>query len=132
MGGNLPRILVIDDNQDAADMLVSIFELHGHAAQAAYGGMQGIAAAMSFAPEIIFLDIGMPEMDGYQVAAKLRLAPLPLRPFLIAFTAWNDAASKARVAEAGFDLHLTKTSPLEALLGAIQSAPARAGLSRGA
>jgi CheY-like chemotaxis protein len=123
MGGNLPRILVIDDNHDAADMLVSIFELHGHAAQAAYGGVQGIAAAMAFAPEIIFLDIGMPEMDGYQVAAKLRLAPLRQRPFLIAFTAWDDAASKARATAAGFDLHLTKTAPLDALLGAIQAGP---------
>ena len=123
MVGNLLRILVIDDNRDAADMLVSIFELHGHTAQAAYGGAQGIAAAVIFAPDIIFLDIGMPEMDGYQVAAKLRCAPLPQRPFLIAFTAWDDAVSKARTAAAGFDLHLTKTASLEALLVAVQAAP---------
>jgi two-component system CheB/CheR fusion protein len=125
MGGNSLRILIIDDNRDAADMLVSIFELHGHVALATYDGMQGIAAAMQFAPEVIFLDLGMPQMDGYQVAAKLRRMPLPKRPLLIAFTAWNDAASIARVAEAGFDLHLTKTSPLEALLGAIQAAPVK-------
>lgn len=128
MGGNSLRILVIDDNRDAADMLVNIFELHGHVAKAAYGGMQGIAAAITFAPDIIFLDIGMPEMDGYQVAARLRLAPLRKRPFLIAFTAWDDAASKARAKEAGFDLHLTKTAPLEALLVAIQAMPAELNL----
>ncbi|NGZ84907.1 response regulator [Duganella aceris] len=115
--------MIIDDNRDAADMLVSIFELHGHVAMATYDGMQGIAAALTFAPEVIFLDLGMPQMDGYQVAARLRQTRLPKRPLLIAFTAWNDAASIARVAEAGFDLHLTKTSPLDALLGALQTVP---------
>jgi|SRR5689334_953908 CheY-like chemotaxis protein len=120
MAGRLRRILIIDDNQDAADMLVSLFELRGHTALAAYDGVQGLAAAGRFAPEIIFLDIGMPRMNGYQVAAELRANPLPKQPFLIAFTAWNDAASMARVAEAGFDLHLTKTAPLDALLSAIE------------
>lgn len=117
------RILIIDDNQDVADMLAALLSMHGYATLSAYGGSEGLLAAEQFAPDIVFLDLGMPGMTGFQVAAALReLEAAHWRPFLIAFTAWNDPDTKDRVAEAGFDLHLTKTSAPLQLLRAIQHA----------
>jgi len=113
------KILIIDDNRDAADMLASILELKGHLALASYGPAHGLLTLKEFAPEIVFLDIGMPEMNGYQVAAKIRLDLDIQQPYLIAFTAWDDASSVAQAKRAGFDRHMTKTSTFEVLMSAI-------------
>lgn len=121
----MKRILVIDDNRDVADVLVSILELDGHVALAAYGPLNGLLALTEFAPEIVFLDIGMPGMNGYQVAAKIRINPDIRQPYLIAFTAWDDPSSVARSKQVGFDLHLTKTSTLEVLMSTITEATSR-------
>jgi len=117
------RILIIDDNQDAADALAEIFSLHGYLTSVALGGPPGLAAISSFCPDVVFLDIGM---DGYQVAAQLRKMDNIRQPLLIAFTAWNDDDAKAKVTAAGFDLHMTKTEKFSVLLDAVsQSPPAR-------
>lgn len=121
------RILIVDDNQDAADILAAILALRGHHASIAYSGGEGLRAAAELAPDIVFLDLGMPGMDGYQVAAALRGMRGLERVFLVAYTAWNDAATRVRVAEAGFNLHLTKTATMEALLAAVRAAGAATG-----
>jgi len=116
------RILIIDDNPDAAEMLASILELHGQRCMTAHGGQDGLAAVAQFKPEIILLDIGMPVINGYQVAASLRANREIEQPFIIAFTAWNDQTTILRARQAGFDLHITKTAPIPCLMGAIASA----------
>ena len=116
------RILIIDDNVDAADTLASILELSGHESHAAHGPIAGLAALPEFDPDVVLLDLGMPVMDGFAVAAAVRANRLLRQPFLIAFTAWNDAECIARTQSSGFDLHLTKPSSLEAVLSSIESA----------
>src|SRR5476649_1555829 len=84
------RILIIDDNPDAAEMLASILELHGQRCMTAHGGQDGLAAVAQFKPEIIFLDIGIPLINGYQVGASLGPNPEIEPPVINAVTAVND------------------------------------------
>lgn len=102
------KILIVDDNVDVADMTAYFLQMYGLEVVVAYGGLEGLAAARAELPTLIFLDIGMPIMDGCEVAKAIR-SDLTLRNVrLIALTAWGDDASRARVRDAGFDLHLTK------------------------
>jgi DNA-binding response OmpR family regulator len=117
------RILVIDDNRDAADLLAEVLSLHGHITSVAYGGREGLLALAAFRPELVFLDIGMPDMDGYQVAMRIRRMHQLVQPVLIAFTAWSDDEAKAKVSKAGFDMHLTKPAKFEILLDTVDSLP---------
>lgn len=119
----MKKILVVDDHPDAADLLVSILLLKGHTALAVYGALEGLQAVAEFSPEIVFLDIGMPILDGYEVATRIRRDCSIRQPYLIAFTAWDDVASVARAQRAGFDLHVKKTSPFHVLAAAIDGAP---------
>ncbi len=114
------RILVVDDNHDAADTVAALLEAHGHVIQVAYGGREALSAAIDFAPDVVFLDIGMPIMDGYETAVALRKLVGGEDLLIVALTAWNDAKARARVIEAGFDAHLTKPAALDALLNATQ------------
>jgi len=114
------RILVVDDNHDAADTVAALLEAHGHTTHTAYGGREALSATVDFAPEVIFLDIGMPVMDGYETAVALRKLIGGEALQIVALTAWNDAKARALVIEAGFDAHLTKPAQLDALLNATQ------------
>lgn len=101
------RILVVDDNEDAAESLALILQMDGHMARVAHGGRRALALAVQMQPQVVILDIGMPEMDGYEVARRLR--ELPGRaPMLVALTGWNSQADRARAQAAGFDHHLAK------------------------
>jgi CheY-like chemotaxis protein len=102
------RVLVADDNKDAADALAMFLELRGHEVGVAYGGRKALALAETFAPDLAFLDIGMPDLDGYRVARALRGTAVGARLPLIALTGWGQEEDKRRAREAGFDLHLTK------------------------
>lgn len=126
----MKKILVIDDNQDAADMLSDLLKFDGHVVSAAYGGRDGLALVKTLEPAIVFLDIGMPEMNGYQVAAQIRQLPLARQPCLIAFTAWGDPESIEKVKRAGFNQHLTKASTLEALRSVVKGVSLRDDESR--
>lgn len=119
--GTPPRILIVDDNQDAADLLSEIFAMHGYETSVAYGGADGLAAVERFSPDVVFLDIGMPDMDGCQVARHLRAMAAIRQPLLVAYTAWNDENAKARVRNAGFDAHVTKTARFDCLLKLIDT-----------
>jgi signal transduction histidine kinase/ActR/RegA family two-component response regulator len=102
------RILVVDDNHDSADTLGALLELAGYAVEVAYDGVSSIAAADRFHPQAVLLDIGMPEMDGYAVASRLRQRPGGDDTLLIAITGWGQPADKQHALDAGFDHHLTK------------------------
>ena len=101
------RVLVIDDNVDAADMLAMLVRSLGGEARTANNGRDGLAAAAEFKPDIVLLDIGMPEMDGYEVCRRLREQALR-SAFIVAITGWGQDRDKARATEAGFDAHITK------------------------
>ncbi|MDB5947758.1 MAG: hypothetical protein JWQ33_2784, partial [Ramlibacter sp.] len=117
------RVLVVDDNVDAADTLASFLELEGHTTQVAADGTQALEAAAAFRPEVVFLDIGLPRMNGYEVAAALRRIPGLAHLIIVALTGWGTEADRLRSREAGFDLHLTKPADMaviEQLLARLQ------------
>ena len=102
------RIVVIDDNVDAATSLAMFVEQLGGAARVAHDGESGLEAVSAFQPDIVFLDIGMPRMDGYQVCRRIRQLPASRPLIMIALTGWGQAQDKQRALDAGFDAHLTK------------------------
>jgi PAS domain S-box-containing protein len=103
------RVLVIDDNVDAAESIKTLLELQGHHAMTAYSGERGVELAAAFHPEVVLCDIGLPHgMDGYAVARRLRAQPDGSGLFLVAITGWGQPEDRRRADEAGFDLHLTK------------------------
>src|ERR671938_792283 len=102
------RLLVVDDNQDAADSLAMLLRLQGHEVRVAYSGMAAVEMTKTFTPDVVFLDIGMPGMDGYEVARRLRQQPGLERVVLAALTGWGQQEDRRRTAEAGFDHHLVK------------------------
>lgn len=101
------RILVVDDNQDGADLLAVLLRLDGHVVQAAHDGLAGLAAAQSFDPDIVLLDIGLPGLDGYSVARRLREVG-GRRRCLIAMTGYGTDEDRQRTRDAGFDHHIVK------------------------
>jgi CheY-like chemotaxis protein len=109
------RVLVADDNQDAADSLAMVLELSGHEVRAAHGGRAALTLAQTFRPDVALLDIGMPDLNGYEVAKELRREPWGTRIFLIAVTGWGQDDDRQRAKDAGFDHHLTKPLDLDTL-----------------
>ena len=111
------RVLVVDDNQDAADSLALLLRLAGQDVRAAYDGPSALAHSQEFQPELVFLDIGMPGMDGYEVARRLRRHPGLENARLVALTGWGQEDDRRRSKEAGFDHHLVKPVEPTALEG---------------
>jgi len=110
------RILVVDDNVDAANTLVMMLRLDGHEVEAVYAGQHALDRVGTFQPQIVLLDIGLPGMDGYEVARRMRKLPGADRIRLVALTGYGQAEDRARALAAGFDDHLVK--PVES--GALQ------------
>lgn len=102
------RILVVDDNVDAADMLATVLRLDGHEVRTAYDGYEALTAANEFKPTFILLDIGMPGMSGYEVAMKLREDGTLPSLVLVAMTGFGQEQDRRRSQEAGIDHHLVK------------------------
>jgi PAS domain S-box-containing protein len=102
------RVLVVDDNRDAAESLGMLLELEQCQVAVAYDGLRALEALETFKPEIALLDIGMPAMDGYELARRIRATQRGRDLLLVALTGWGQADDKKRAAEAGFDEHLTK------------------------
>jgi signal transduction histidine kinase/ActR/RegA family two-component response regulator len=109
--GRARRILLADDNRDAAETTASLLTGLGHSVRVAHDGAEALALAAGFAPEVAILDIGLPDMDGYALAAALRTRVRGLR--LIALTGFGQKADVERAGAAGFDLHLTKPASLD-------------------
>lgn len=110
------KVLVVDDNVDAANLTADVLRIFGLNVAVAYGGPEALAAAESDHPDVVFLDLGMPGMDGYAVAKALRASPAFSRLKIIALTAWGDKASREKTKAAGFDLHLTKPAQITELV----------------
>jgi CheY-like chemotaxis protein len=102
------RILVIEDNDDARDMLRHILESAGHEVYEATDGRQGIDAALRLRPDVALIDLGLPEMDGYEVARQIRAADERRTILLVAVTGYGSPEDRERCFVAGFDLHLVK------------------------
>jgi PAS domain S-box-containing protein len=108
------RVLVVDDNQDAAISLSILLRLQGHEVNVVYSGAAALEISLAFRPDAVFLDIGMPGMDGLELARRLRQLPGWENVPLIALTGWGQGEDRRRTAEAGFDRHLVKPpEPLE-------------------
>jgi two-component system CheB/CheR fusion protein len=102
------RVLVVDDNFDAAETLVMLLEMMGHEVKMANDGPEAIEVASRERPGVVLLDIGMPGMNGYDVARKLREQPETQGAVLVAMTGWGQEEDMKRSKEAGFDHHLVK------------------------
>ena len=102
------RLLVVDDNKDAAVSLATMLRLQGHEVRVAHDGPSALAIASSFLPDMVFLDLGMPDMDGYEVARVMRQKPGLEAVVLAALTGWGQEEDRRRTAAAGFDHHLVK------------------------
>ena len=116
------RILVVDDNVDGADSLAVLLRLSGHEVSLAHDGLAALDVARAFRPEIVLLDIGLPGMDGYEVARRLRGNELTRDVILVAVTGYGRDEDRARSHEAGFDYHLVKPISFDAMHGVFQHA----------
>ena len=113
--GQPVQVLVVDDNRDAADSLQSLFQLDGYAAKVAYGGAQALAAVDRVWPQLVVMDLGMPDMDGYEAARQIRQRAQGRDVLMIALTGWGQGEARARTEQAGFDHHLTKPVDFDAI-----------------
>lgn len=102
------RVLVVDDNRDAATSMAMLLQLSGHQTEVAHDGASAIQTAASFLPDVILLDIGLPSMDGYEVARRVRAESWGKTVRLFAVTGWGQQEDRARSQAAGFDGHLVK------------------------
>jgi CheY-like chemotaxis protein len=118
------RILVVDDNQDAAMSLAMMLKLMGNEAKTAHDGQEALEVAAAYRPDLILLDIGMPIMNGYEAARQIRQQPWAKNIVLAALTGWGQDEDRRKSQEAGFDFHITKPiepAALEKLLSRLQS-----------
>ncbi len=109
------RVMVVDDNVDAAQMLSTILEMKGHTVSVVFDGVQALALAEQARPQVVFLDIGMPGMNGYEAARALRKVPGLEKIVLVALTGWGAENDRDRSRDAGFDHHLTKPAEIATL-----------------
>jgi CheY-like chemotaxis protein len=102
------RVVVVDDNVDTAESLAMLLTAVGHEVQTRYTGPDGLASGLAFDPDVVLLDIGLPGMDGYEVAATLRASPHGEGLTLVALTGYGQESDKQRALASGFDAHLVK------------------------
>ena len=114
-GGKALRVLVADDNRDSADGCATLLVLAGHDVRTAYSGRDALALADEFLPQIALLDIGMPDMNGYDVARHIRTAAWGRDMQLVAVTGWGQEEDKREAEAAGFDQHRVKPVDLDSL-----------------
>ena len=115
------RILIVEDNVEAADLLYDLLSMHGYVVEVEHDGPSGLARATTFKPRVGILDIGLPEMNGYELARRMRELP-DLNPLLlIAITGYGQEEDRRRSTAAGFDLHLVKPAALGELFAALKA-----------
>ena len=120
------RILVIEDNRDTAESARMLLTLEGYDVKTAYNGSSGIETAKSFKPQVVLCDIGLPGMDGYQIARTIRNDPQLSGAYVIALTGYGRDEDQRQAREAGFDMHMTKPIDFSQLRHALGQIPARA------
>ncbi len=116
------RVLVVEDNPDAAETLRDALAVDGHDVQLASSAAEGLQRARQFRPELILCDVGMPHVDGYEFARQIRAEPCVANAYVVALTGYAMAEDRERAAKAGFNQHLTKPAPIELLRGAVANA----------
>lgn len=119
------RVLVVEDNADSADLMQMVLELRGHVAMAAYDGESALELVETFSPDVVLLDIGLPDIDGYELATRLRQRPNARHARLVAVTGWGQGVDHARSREHGFVAHLTKPVDAAVVLELIAAVPSR-------
>ncbi len=117
------RVLVVDDNRDAAESLSVLLELSGHEARMAHDGLDAVAAAAVFQPDLVLLDIGLPRLNGYDAARRLRGQPGGQGMVLVALTGWGQQEDRQKSSDAGFDAHLVKPVDPQALVKLLAELP---------
>jgi CheY-like chemotaxis protein len=121
------RILVVDDNQDSADSMGMMLRMMGHLVCTAYDGQAGVEAAEEFRPDVAILDIGMPKLNGYDAARRIRAHESGKNTVLVAMTGWGQEEDRRRSKEAGFAHHLVKPVDPESLMNVLYDLPERFG-----
>jgi CheY-like chemotaxis protein len=116
------RILVVDDNPDAAKLVSELLELQGHEVRSAHLPHEAIAIALEFQPDIAFLDIGLPAMDGFELVARLRMLPELRDCRFIAISGYDDLDDRRRSEQVGFEAHLVKPISMDILERVVLSA----------
>jgi CheY-like chemotaxis protein len=117
------RILVVDDSRDAAESLAMMLKIMGHDVRTVYDGEEGVAAAAKYQPELVLLDLGMPKLDGYEVARRIRAQNRAGDLYLVALTGWGSEDDKRRTQNSGFDRHLVKPVDVDGLKRMIEEMP---------
>jgi two-component system, sensor histidine kinase len=115
------KVLIADDNVDSAESWAAMLQMEGLETRVVFAGADAVRAAAEFMPDVVLLDIGMPELNGYEVARRLRTKPIESRALLIAITGWGQPQDRQAALEAGFDAHLTKPVQLTQILELIAS-----------
>jgi CheY-like chemotaxis protein len=120
------RILVVDDNHDSALSLAMMLSIMGHETRTAHDGESAVETAESFLPEVVLLDIGLPKLNGYEVAQRIREQAWGASMFLIAVTGWGQEEDRQRSSEVGLNVHMVKPvepAALEKLLAELPPSP---------
>jgi two-component system CheB/CheR fusion protein len=121
--GPARRILIVDDNRDAAQALCILLEADGHEVRVASDGASGLDMARAYRPEVVLLDIGLPKMDGYEIAKRIRSDPAMEGTVLVAVTGYGQMHDRARASASGFHHHLVKPVEFTALQEVLRAQP---------
>jgi DNA-binding response OmpR family regulator len=119
------RILIVDDNRDSAASLAMLLDLAGYETFLAHDGLEAVAAAERFRPDVILLDLGLPKLNGFDAARRIRNEVWGKTMRLIALTGWGQEDDRRRSSESGFDAHIVKPVDLGALMSLLGSRPIR-------
>jgi CheY-like chemotaxis protein len=117
------RLLVVDDNQDSAESMAILLGAQGHEIHVAYDGPSALSKAVEVRPQLILLDIGLPDMDGYEVIKQMRAEPALTGAVIAAMTGYGQDEDRALSRAAGFDHHLVKPVPMELVIQLIEALP---------
>ena len=120
-GSDALRILIVDDNRDSATTLSMLLRRLGHQTLTAFDGEEAVAAARSFGPEVVLLDIGLPKLNGYEVCRWIRAQECSHRIVIIAQTGWGQEETRQKTSDAGFDYHMVKPLDPNSLLKILNS-----------
>jgi CheY-like chemotaxis protein len=119
------RVLVVDDNDDAASTFAMLLEARGHVVETAHDGFAALEKAESFAPDVVFLDLGMPGMNGFDAGRRLRAMKREQPMLIAALSGWGQTRDRERTQEAGFDAHLVKPPKMKEIVELLERARSR-------